>query len=105
MKVVVINEDCHGYIGIAANYNCAIDFLIEKECWLSENTEVWVNHHGFLLREVFSDWEKEIKSWDIKKFNDFFLGSFYLREVEVYGTEEVGFPPEFDEMATNGFRG
>lgn len=108
MKVIVINEDHHGDIGFAVNYNYAIDFLVKKD-WLNENTGVWINHHGFLLKEVFSDWEKEIKNWNIKKFNDFFLNSFYLKEVEIYGAdcwdEEVSFPPEFDEMATNGFRG
>lgn len=89
MKVVVINEDCHGDIGIAANYPYAIDFLIEKD-WLSGNTEVWINHRGFLLKEVFDDWRKEVKSWDIKKFNDFFCDSFSLREVEVYGVNYWG---------------
>ena len=89
MTVIVINEECHGDIGIAANYHYAINFLIEKD-WLNGNTEVWINHHDFLLKEVFDDWRKEIKSWDIKKFNDFFCNSFYLKEVEVYGVNYWG---------------
>lgn len=85
MTVVTINEDYHGYIGLAADYNCAIDFLIQKG-WLHNGTEVWINHHGFLLKEIFDDWEKEIKNWNLEKFNTFFYDSFNLEEIEVYGS-------------------
>lgn len=85
MKVIIINEDLHGFIGLATNYSCAIDFLV-KENWLNENTEIWVNHHGYLLKEVFPNWYEEIKSWDIKKFNEFFRCDFDLEPVEVYGS-------------------
>lgn len=84
MNAIVINEDNHGFIGLAANYPWAIDFLV-KENWLDENTEVWVNHRGYLLKQVFPNWYEEIKSWDIKKFNEFFSENLYLEPVEVYG--------------------
>lgn len=90
MKAIVIDEEDCGEIGIAANYYYAIEFLIQKD-WLNGNTEVWVNHHGFLLKEVFEDWRKEIHSWDsIEKFNNFFYHIFELREVEVYGVNYWG---------------
>lgn len=89
MNAIVISEDNHGFIGLAANYPWAIDFLI-KENWLDENTEVWVNHRGYLLKEVFPNWQEEIKSWDIKKFNGFFRENFYLEPMEVYGVNYWG---------------
>lgn len=89
MKAIVINEDNHGFIGLAANYPWAIDFLV-KENWLDENTEVWVNHRGYLLKEVFPNWYEEIKSWDVKKFNEFFECEFYLEPMEVYGVNYWG---------------
>lgn len=89
MKAIVINEDNHGFIGLAANYPWAIDFLV-KENWLDENTEVWVDHRGYLLKEVFPNWYEEIKSWDIKKFNEFFRWQFYLEPMEVYGVNYWG---------------
>lgn len=88
-KAIVISEDNHGLIGLAANYPLAIDFLI-KENWLDENTEVWVNHRGYLLKEVFPDWQREIKSWTIKKFNEFFSENLYLEPMEVYGVNYWG---------------
>lgn len=84
MKAIVINEDNHGFIGLAANYPWAIDFLV-KENWLDGNTEVWVDHRGYLLKQIFPNWYEEIKSWDIKKFNEFFECVFYLEPIEVYG--------------------
>lgn len=89
MKAIVINEDNHGFIGLAANYPWAIDFLV-KENWLDENTEVWVDHRGYLLKEVFPNWYEEIKSWDVKKFNEFFECEFYLEPMEVYGVNYWG---------------
>jgi hypothetical protein len=51
-----------------------------------------------LLKQVFPNWYKEIKSWDIKKFNEFFSENFYLEPVEVYGVNYWGWtylPPIF----------
>lgn len=89
MKAIVIHEDNHGFIGLAANYPWAIDFLV-KENWLNGNTEVWVNHRGYLLKEIFPNWYEEIKKWDVKKFNEFFDGEFYLEPMEVYGVNYWG---------------
>lgn len=89
MKAIVIHEDNHGFIGLAANYPLAIDFLI-KENWLDGDTEVQVNHQDFLLKEVFPNWQKKIKSWDIQEFNEFFSCNFYLETMEVYGVNYWG---------------
>lgn len=89
MKAIVINEDNHGFIGLAANYPWAIDFLV-KENWLNGNTEVWVDHRGYLLKQIFPNWHEEIKSWDVKKFNEFFECEFYLEPMEVYGVNYWG---------------
>lgn len=89
MKAIVIYDNSREFIGVAANYPWAIDFLIQKD-YLNGNNQVWVNHHGFLLKEVFPNWREEIKSWDIEKFNKFFNDVFYLEAVEVYGVRYWG---------------
>lgn len=89
MNAIVINEDNHGFIGLAANYPCAIDFLV-KENWLNGNTEVVANYGDCLLKEIFPNWYEEIKSWDVKKFNEFFECEFYLEPMEVYGVNYWG---------------
>lgn len=85
MKVILVNEDNHGLLGIAVDYHRAIDFLIETG-WLYDDTEVWVGESECFLKDTFSNWREEIKSWDIEKFNEFFCCIFWLQSVEVYGS-------------------
>lgn len=84
MKAIAIYGDNHGSIGLATNYLWAIDFLI-KEQWLDGDTEIYYDHL-LLLKEIFPNWQEEIKSWDIKKFNNFFQCYFYLEPMEIYGS-------------------
>lgn len=86
MKAIVINDNNREFIGVVAYYPWAIDFLIQKD-YLSEDSQVWINHQSFLLKEVFPNWQEEIKSWDIEKFNKFFNDDFYLEAVELYGVK------------------
>lgn len=84
MKAIVIENYNRDFIGLATNYSWAIDFLI-KENLLDENYLVRGNRCCFLLKEIFPNWQEEIKSWDIEKFNKFFFDDFYFEVVEVYG--------------------
>ena len=88
MTVIKIEEDNHGFIGVAANYPAVIDFLVNNY-WLEDSTEVWVREDDYRrLDEVISgDWVEKMKNWGIENFNDYWDGSFYLTEVEVYGSE------------------
>ena len=86
MRVVTIEEDNHGQIGIASNYQNAIHFLV-NEHWLDELTEVYDS--GFqdtklLLDLLGEEWLATILNWTLEKFNEFFDGCFYLNEVTVY---------------------
>ena len=90
MKVIAINEECHGQIAIASDYPHAIMWLVNNN-WLTDNTEV--NSKLHLDWEPIKDWLGEdwvdyiTEKWDIKDFNDFFDGSFRLEEIEIYGTD------------------
>lgn len=91
MKVIIIDEDNHGDIGIALNYYHAVSWLI-NEGWLQDSTEIWDDDKFDFqtLKEKFGeDWADTMTcEWDIDNFNEFFDGSFLLRSVEVIGTEE-----------------
>ena len=52
MKVIVINEEAHGIIGIALNYYNAVKWLIGND-WIDNNTEVW--HEGAQCWEKLTD--------------------------------------------------
>ena len=89
MKVITIEEDSHGQIGIASNYQNAIHFLV-NENWLDESTEVYDS--GFqdtklLLDLLGEEWLTTILNWTLEKFNEFFDCRFYLNEVSVYEVE------------------
>lgn len=92
MKVVVIEEANHGFLGVASCASAAIDFLIQTD-WLrwfdtflvkDENGEYcWKD-----LPSTYGDnWASILKSYSVDQLNDA-LGegdSFWFREVEVYG--------------------
>ncbi len=91
--VITISEDSHGQIGVAKDYKCAIDFLV-NEGWLNDYVEVFVgeNEEGMgeyqRLIEVFGEgWVDIMRDhWNINDFNEYWMNSFYLDEVEVYGS-------------------
>ena len=86
MKIVTIEEDNHGQIGIASNYQNAIHFLVNKH-WLDEFTEIYdsdFHDTKSLLDLLGEEWLTTILSWTLEKFNEFFDCLFYLNEVTVY---------------------
>lgn len=84
MKVIIIHEDNHGIIGIAKDYESAINFLLQK-CWLNDSIEVLNSIEELVtLKELGLDIEI-FKNWDIEAFNDFFKGIFYLDVDNVWG--------------------
>ena len=90
MKVVRIEEDNHGLLGIALNYYNAVKWLIGNG-WIDDNTEVW--HDGAQSWEKLKDVQGEdwadamLEHWDIDDFNDFWEGSFLLESMDVIGGE------------------
>jgi hypothetical protein len=86
MTVIIINEDNHGMIGVAKNYESAVKFLINGY-WIEDNSEICDGEDSWIkLIDYFGeDWiDKMVLDWDINHFNNFWDGSFYLNEIEVY---------------------
>lgn len=94
MKVIVINEETHGIIGIALNYYNAVKWLIEQN-WLNDAVEVWrkCSNDGWYdwisIKEVYGEnYANDIlNNWDINIFNENFTGTFLLESIDVIGTE------------------
>lgn len=86
MKVIIINEDNHGTLGIAENYTRAIDFLFMYD-WIQAGTEIynydtkeWTN-----IEELLGDnWINVIRAYTIDEFNNTFDAVFRLEEMLVY---------------------
>ncbi len=86
MKVIVISEENHGNIGIAADYYSAIHFLIQHY-WITDREEVWDSNSSTWVPaiDIFGEkWMENLFNWGIEKFNEFFgEGSIRLKEEEV----------------------
>lgn len=92
MKAIVINEDNHGFIGLAANYPWAIDFLI-KEDWLNSACDFWdeKNSKWVSVQNYFGDnWQAVLKGLTLEEFNRLWEGCFMLVEEEVHGVNYWG---------------
>ena len=77
MNIIIIHEDNHGVLGVAKDYDSAINCLVQNQ-WLTTDIKVLNSIEEFVsLKELGLDIEA-IRSWDIETFNDFFEGIFYL---------------------------
>lgn len=86
MKVTVISEECHGYIGIAKDFESAVDFLLTNH-WIDSQLEIWDKIKWIRLDKVFGDnWEEEVRNMSKEDFKIIFDSSFFLEELTVYGT-------------------
>ena len=85
MRVVTIEEDNHGMIGIAKTYADAIYFLVNNG-WLSASTEIYCDDEIFkpVIEDLGEDWFAVMLDWSMEKFCEYFEGYFYLDSIEVY---------------------
>lgn len=86
MRVIVIEEENHGMIGIAKSYADAVHMLVNQD-WLSELTEVY--KEGFddtvtVAEDLGEDWFQKMLHWSMDEFAEYFDGCFYLNSEEVY---------------------
>ena len=95
MKVIVISEECHGFIGLADTLEHAIDFLMDKG-WLDEETTVPVFNDKTNEWEEISMAERLGEQWgntlrsakDCDELNEALDGCFLFDEMNVYTGED-----------------
>ena len=91
MKVIRIEEENHGFIGVANSYRNAVKWLIGNK-WLADYTEIYDDETDswIQVRDRFGeDWaDLMTDKWNIYDFNDYWDGSFYLTTEILIGTEE-----------------
>ena len=84
MTVIVIYEDNHGMIGIAKDYESAINFLLQNH-WLDSEFEIMDENYKWVALKDLNVSIGNIRQMDIDKFNKFFDGCFYLDIDTVWG--------------------
>ena len=87
MTVVMVDEENHGNIAVAKDFESAKDFLINEQ-WIDEDLEVYVDNVNDwdTIGNIFgADWKDKIKGMNEKEFERTFENVFYLYEMDVYG--------------------
>lgn len=80
MKVIMIYEDCYGFVALAKNKQAAINYLVDNH-WLDERVIVWnegEDNEVPLIERLGENWLEQILTWDIDTFNNFFCEIFTL---------------------------
>lgn len=83
MKIIVIDEECHGVIGYTMNKRAAKQFLIDTD-WVDEHSKLWNEEEQKWksLEELYGgNWSEEFLNFTDEQMED--LG-YYLQEEEVY---------------------
>lgn len=94
MKVIVISEECHGFIGLADSLEHAIDFLMDKN-WLNERTTIPIFNNKTKEWDDVSIVERLGEHWDntlrnaknCAELNEAFCDCFWFYEMDVYSGE------------------
>jgi len=90
MTVIVMNEENHGFLGVAKDYKSAIKYLCQMD-WLGEEFELceynsqkknW--EYSTILDKLGPNWFDIICSWTVTEFNEYFEGVFAFWEEEVW---------------------
>ena len=92
MKVIIVKEDNHGFIGVAASMTAAKRFLLATD-WVNAYTPLYVEEcededgeHWFSLIDLYGEnWKEAYMGFDTNLLANM---GFYFREVEVYKEEE-----------------
>lgn len=80
MKVIMINEECHGFIALAKDVRTAVNYLVDNH-WLDERTMVEIEGEDFeipIIERLGENWLEQMLTWDVDTFNDFFYNIFTL---------------------------
>ena len=77
--VIIIEEDNHGFIGVAETFSDAIDFLITED-WLDGKMELHDSDEKYktIEEDLGEDWFSKISEWSLAEFNEYFEGIFFL---------------------------
>lgn len=83
IKIIVIDEECHGIIGYAMNKRAAKQYLIDTD-WISEHSELWneEKQEWESLAELYGEnWLETFLNFTEEQMEDM---GYYLHEEEVY---------------------
>lgn len=87
--VIIINEETHGFVGVAKDMKSAFQYLLLKN-WITKNEVFVIDEVAYFLEELQEMYEKTtlldtlLFLWDVDE--DLFDGLFYFSKEEVFET-------------------
>ena len=84
--VIIIDEECHGFIGVARTQQSAIDFLYVKQ-WLNDETDVFcerIKSWTPIKKAYGENWKQFLKSLNLYDLNTALDGCFYFSEAKIW---------------------
>ena len=87
MTVITINEECHGFIGVAKDYESAQNYVIDS--WLNGSTYIYIDNKDQTLEEAFGEnWKEVLKEMPFVIFEDLMNDQFWFYEENLIGSED-----------------
>ena len=87
MTVIRINEECHGFIGVAANLESAQNYVIDS--WLNGGTYIPTGNKEKPLEEVFGEnWKEILKEMPFVVFEELMNDQFWFYEETLIGSDK-----------------
>ena len=84
MEVIVITEECHGFIGVAKDYESAQNYVIDS--WLNDNVYIYTNEEEQTVKEAFGEnWKETLKEMPFEVFEELMTDQFWFHEETLIG--------------------
>ena len=91
MKAYTINEENHGFIGVAASHKAALQWLVTlgwvdqySEIWCLDESKRWGGYNKMLGALYGENWKEEFLQFSKDQLENM---GFYIREEELIGEE------------------
>lgn len=87
MTVITINEECHGFIGVAKDYESAQNYVIDS--WLNGGTYIPTGNKEKPLEEAFGEnWKEILKEMPFVVFEELMTDQFWFYEETLIGSDK-----------------
>lgn len=85
MKVIRINEESHGFIGVAKDYETAQNYVIDS--WLDGNVDIYTDDKDQTIEEAFGEnWEEVLKEMPFEDFAKLLNDQLWFHEETLIGS-------------------
>lgn len=87
MEVIRITEECHGFIGVAANEKSAQNYVIDS--WLNGGFYIYRDDKEETLEEAFGEnWEEVLKAMPFDEFEVLMEDAFWFNGETLIGSDK-----------------